>query len=74
MILCRATEMDQNPIHDPSFVTSNVVVGRDVRTVIVNGKVVMKERVILTVDVEEQRARLASRRPIIMERFENLVA
>jgi hypothetical protein len=34
----------------------------------------MKDREALTVDVEKMRARLVERRPIIMERFERLVA
>ena len=72
-LLCDATEVDQMPVHDALFVAANIVVGRDVRTVVVDGKVVMKEREILTVDVEEMRAKLVQRRPIIMERFEKAV-
>jgi 5-methylthioadenosine/S-adenosylhomocysteine deaminase len=56
------------------FTAANVVVGRDLETVIVHGKLVMKDREALTVDVEKMRARLVERRPIIMERFERLVA
>jgi 5-methylthioadenosine/S-adenosylhomocysteine deaminase len=74
LILCEASEMDQAPVYDPLFVAATVTVGRDVRTVVVDGKVVMKNREILTVDVEEIKARLAVRRPIIMERFEKLIA
>jgi 5-methylthioadenosine/S-adenosylhomocysteine deaminase len=74
LILCDATELDQAPVYDPLFAASNVVVGRDVRTVVIDGKLVMKEREILTVDVEAIHAKLAVRRPIIMERFDKLVA
>lgn len=74
ILLCDASEIDQMPVHDPLFVASSIVVGRDVRTVIVDGKVVMKEREMLTIDVEAMRAKLAIRRPVIMERFEKLVA
>jgi 5-methylthioadenosine/S-adenosylhomocysteine deaminase len=59
---------------DPLFIASTLVVGRDVRTVVINGRVVMKEREILTVDVEEIRHRLARRRPAIMARYDALVA
>lgn len=74
ILLCDSTEIDQMPVYDPLFVAASIVVGRDVRTVIVDGKVVMKEREMQTIDVEALRARLAVRRPIIMERFEKLVA
>jgi 5-methylthioadenosine/S-adenosylhomocysteine deaminase len=74
LLLCDSAEIDQTPLHDPLFVASSLVVGRDVRSVIVDGKLVMKEREMLTVDLEAMRARLAARRPIIMERFEKLVA
>jgi 5-methylthioadenosine/S-adenosylhomocysteine deaminase len=74
IVLCDATEMDQAPLYDPLFAAANTVVGRDIRSVVVDGKLVMKDRKILTVDVDEIRARLAARRPIIMERFEKLVA
>ena len=59
---------------DTLFVASTVVVGRDVRSVIVDGKLVMKEREILTVDMDALRERLKRRAPEIMARFEALVA
>jgi 5-methylthioadenosine/S-adenosylhomocysteine deaminase len=74
LLLCDCTEIDQIPVDDPLFVASSIVVGRDVRTVVVDGQIVMKEREILTVDVEEIRRRLATRLPAIMERFERAVA
>ena len=49
-------------------------VGRDVRSVIIDGRLVMKEREILTVDMDALRARLAPQAPQIMARFEALVA
>lgn len=73
ILLVDSTQMDQQPIYDPLFVASSVVVGRDVRTVIVNGDIVMKEREFLTVDIEEIKARLASRGPELMARFEAMV-
>jgi 5-methylthioadenosine/S-adenosylhomocysteine deaminase len=66
--------LDQGPDGDPLFVAACAVTGRDVRTVVVDGRVVMKDREMLTVDVEAVRARLAARRPALMERFEASVA
>jgi 5-methylthioadenosine/S-adenosylhomocysteine deaminase len=74
LLLCDCTEIDQMPVHDPLFVAANMIVGRDVRTAVIDGKVVMKEREILTVDVEGIRAKLKKRLPQIMERFERAIA
>ena len=74
LLLVDCTEMDQVPVYDPLFVAATVVVGRDVRSVIIDGKLVMKEREILTVDMEALRARLQRQAPEIMARFEALVA
>ena len=74
LLLCDCTEIDQAPAHDPLFVAANMIVGRDVRTAVIDGKVVMKEREILTVDVEAIRAKLKERAPGIMERFERAIA
>ena len=70
LLIVGSGELDQMPYYDPRFVAANTVVGRDVRTVVIDGRVVMKDREILTIDVAELRARLAARRPALMERFE----
>jgi 5-methylthioadenosine/S-adenosylhomocysteine deaminase len=74
LLLVDTRDMDQYPADDPLFVASSLVVGRDVRDVIVDGKLVMRDREILTVDMEQLRARLAKRLPEIMARFDALVA
>lgn len=74
LILLDASDIDQQPIYDPLFTASTTTVGRDVRSVMVGGKLVVKDREILTVDVESIKGRLAKRRPEIMEKFEKLVA
>ncbi len=74
IILVDASESDQAPMMDPLFTAANTVIGRDVRTVLVDGRLVMKEREILTVDMDALRDRLSRRLPDLMERFERLVA
>jgi 5-methylthioadenosine/S-adenosylhomocysteine deaminase len=74
LLLVDAGDMDQWPAEDPLFVASSLVVGRDVRDVIVDGRLVMRDREILTVDMEALRARLARRLPELMARFDALVA
>ncbi|ODT67378.1 MAG: amidohydrolase [Pelagibacterium sp. SCN 63-23] len=74
LLLVDSSQMDQQPILDPLFAVSSTVVGRDVRSVVVDGKLVMKEREFLTVDIDLIKARLAARGPELMARFEALVA
>jgi 5-methylthioadenosine/S-adenosylhomocysteine deaminase len=72
-LLCDTSRMDHQPIYDALFVAANLLVGRDVETVVVNGKVVMKDKEMQTVDTAALKARLAERLPGISERFERLV-
>jgi 5-methylthioadenosine/S-adenosylhomocysteine deaminase len=74
VLLVGSADLDQTPVYDPLFVASSLVVGRDVQSVIVDGKLVMKNRQLLTVDVEEIKSRLMRRQPELMARFEALVA
>ncbi len=73
IILVDPTDPDQMGAADPLYIASTVIVGRDVRTVIVGGRVVMRDRELLTVDLQALAARLAARRPEIMARFDAAV-
>jgi len=73
-LLCDTNTLDHAPIYDIGFVAANLIVGRDVNTVVVDGNVVMKDRVMTTMDVEAIKAKLKERLPKISERFERLVA
>jgi 5-methylthioadenosine/S-adenosylhomocysteine deaminase len=72
LLLVDCGELDQAPMYDPLFVAANTTVGRDVRTVIIDGRVVMKDREILTVDMDAIRAALAKRLPRLMQRLEKI--
>lgn len=74
LLLCDTSHMDHAPIYDPLFVAASILVGRDVETVVVDGKVVMQDRAMLGIDQEAIRAKLKERLPVISERFERLVA
>lgn len=74
ILLVDRSQLDHLPLYDPYFVAANSVVGRDVRSVVVDGKLVMKDRELLTVDRAEIERRLAERLPRLMERFDAMVA
>jgi len=74
LLLVDRNHLDQMPIQDIYFIAANIVVGRDVKTVVIDGQVVMKNRELLTVDREEIDRRLAERLPKLMERFDRMTA
>ena len=67
ILLIDRTNLDQMPVQDIYFIAANIVVGRDVKTVVIDGNVVMKDRELLTVDREEIDRRLAERTDRIVE-------
>ena len=74
IILVGSTDYDQFPVLDPAITLSQNAVGRDVRTVIVDGRVVMKDRQFLTVDLEPMKRRIADQYGQIMERYHTALA
>jgi 5-methylthioadenosine/S-adenosylhomocysteine deaminase len=74
LILIATDDYDQYPITDPVIALAEHTVGRDVRTVIIDGHVVMKDREFTTIDLEPMRQKAADRYRGIMERFDKAVA
>jgi 5-methylthioadenosine/S-adenosylhomocysteine deaminase len=72
IVLVDCTGFEQMPLYDPVFVAANTTVGRDVRTVIIDGRMVMKDRELLTVEVPKLRAMVAKRLPQLMRRLETI--
>jgi 5-methylthioadenosine/S-adenosylhomocysteine deaminase len=72
ILLVDCDELDQAPLYDPSFVVANTAVGRDVRTTIIDGRVVMKDRELLTVEVPRLKAMIRERVPRLMQRLEDI--
>ena len=72
LLLVKCGEMDQLPLFDPLFAISTLMVGRDVQTVIIDGKIVMKDRDLLTIDQDKLVHDLTARLPDIMDRFQSV--
>lgn len=74
IVLVGHDDYDQIGSMDPTVTLGQNVVGHHVRTVIVDGRLVMKDRAFLTVDIEAMRARVAERHPLIVQRYERAIA
>jgi 5-methylthioadenosine/S-adenosylhomocysteine deaminase len=74
IVLVAHDDYDQYPSLDPAVTLGQNVVGHNVQTVIVDGKVVMKDRQFRTIDIGKLRERMDKRYPIIMERFDKAIA
>ena len=71
LILIGLDELDILPYYDPVHAVASVAHGSNVRTMIVNGAVIMRDRELLTVDEEALKAEVKERTPVILERFLN---
>ena len=74
LILIGCGDYDQFPVYDPVITAAEHTVGRDVQTVIVDGRMIMKDRQLLTVDLGPMRGRVKKQYAQIMERFDNAIA
>jgi len=74
LILIGCSDYDQFPVYDPVITVAEQTVGRDVQTVIIDGRIVMKDRQLLTVDLGPMRERVKKQYAQIMQRFDNAIA
>ena len=72
ILIVECGEMDQTPRYDPLFAVATMTVGRDVRTVVIDGEVVMKDRELLTVDRDRLIHDLKARLRGLMDRFQSV--
>ncbi len=73
IVLVGHDDIDQFTSMDPTITLGQNVIGHHVRTTIVDGKVVMKDREFLTVDIEKMRAEVKQRYPVIISRYEKAI-
>ena len=73
LILVESDSYAQFPNYDPTITLAESTVGPNVRTMIVDGRVLMKDRVLLTIDVGAMKERVSRRYSTIMERFDKAI-
>ena len=73
IVLVGHDDYDQFTSMDPTLTLAQNVIGHHVRTTIVDGRVVMKDREFLTVDIEKMRASVKARYPGMISRYEQAI-
>jgi 5-methylthioadenosine/S-adenosylhomocysteine deaminase len=73
IILIGTGDYDQYPMYDPVITAAEHTVGRDVQMVIIDGRIVMKERQLLTLDLGPMRERVKKQYGKIMDRFDRVI-
>lgn len=74
LLLVKYGELDQLPLYDPLFAAATMMVGRDVQTVVIDGKIVMKDRELMTIDQDRLKHDLTRRLPDLMDRFQTVAS
>jgi len=74
IVLTGRDDFDQYPSFNPLVTLAEMTTGMNVRTVIVDGKVIMKNREFLTIDMEPTRQRMAKQYKVIQERYDAYIA
>lgn len=73
IILIDLSTFAQFPNYDPMITLAESTVGPNVQTVIIDGLVVMRNRVLLTIDLAGMKQRLSRQYTVLMERFEKAI-
>jgi 5-methylthioadenosine/S-adenosylhomocysteine deaminase len=69
IVLVSTDDYDQYPHADPVITLAQSTTGRDVRHVVIDGKIVLLDRQLLTVDLGPMKERIARQYKTIMDRF-----
>jgi 5-methylthioadenosine/S-adenosylhomocysteine deaminase len=73
IVLVGTEDPDQFPMVDPLITLAESTVGRDVQTVIIDGRIVLRDGELTTVDLAPMQAHLRSQYRRIMERYDEAI-
>jgi 5-methylthioadenosine/S-adenosylhomocysteine deaminase len=73
IVLVGTTDPDQFPVVDPMITLAESTVGRDVRTVVIDGRVVLRDGEFTTVDLAPMRAHLRQQYQGLMKRYDEVI-
>ncbi len=73
ILLVSVDDPDQYPHADPLITLAESTSGRDIRHVIIDGRIVMKDRQLLTVNLGPMRERIGGQYRTIMDRFHSAI-
>ena len=73
IVLVGTGDPDQFPLVDPLITLAESTVGRDVQTVIIDGRIVLRDGQLTTVDLAPMQAHLRSQYRRIMERYDEAI-
>jgi 5-methylthioadenosine/S-adenosylhomocysteine deaminase len=73
IVLVGTSDPDQFPIVDPMITLAESTVGRDVRTVVIDGRVVLRDGAFTTVDLAPMRAHLRQQYQGLMKRYDEVI-
>ena len=73
IVLVGASDPDQFPVVDPLITLAESTVGRDVKTVVIDGRIVLRDGEFTTVDLEPMRAHLRQQYQRIMNRYDEAI-
>ncbi len=73
IVLVATDDYDQFPNYDPVITLAESSVGRDVRTVVIDGRVVLKDGELLTLDLGPVRERVGRQYQTLMSRFDRAI-
>jgi len=73
IVLVGTTDPDQFPVVDPMITLAESTVGRDVQTVIIDGRIVLRDGELTTVDLAPMREHLRNQYQRIMTRYDEVI-
>ena len=74
IVLVGTSDPDQFPVVDPMITLAESTVGRDVQTVVIDGRIVLRDGELTTVDLAPMREHLRKQYRRIMDRYDEVIS